>query len=171
MNQTLLLVWAAIAIIGVISIIIVKIYFKDKESEETNFKDITTKNPLQEMVSENNEKKERTNTISNYFSKEEEQPISLRKEGTQADKEFNPYIVPENNIPNRNISYSSQNQVLINYDDRVQKFQEPITETQRDIMSPNKNEENPDVAYKKTSESKTELKDLFTIDELIKESK
>ncbi|MBE6505878.1 MAG: ATPase [Methanobrevibacter millerae] len=171
MNQTLLLVWAAIAIIGIISIIIVKIYFKDKESEETNFKDITTKNPLQEMISENNEKKERTNTISNYFSKEEEQPISLRKEGTEADKEFNPYIVPENNIPNRNISYSSQNQVLINYDDRVQKFQEPITETQRDIMSPNKNEENPDVTYKKTSESKTELKDLFTIDELIKESK
>ena len=171
MNQTLLLVWAAIALIGIISIIIVKIYFKDKESEEKDYKDITTQNPLQEMVSENNKKKERTNTISNYFSKKEEPEISLRKEGTQAEKEFNPYIIPENKIPNKNISYSSQNQVLINYDDKVKKFQEPITETQRDIMSPNKNEENPEVTYKKTSEGKSELKDLFTIDELIKESK
>ena len=170
MNETLLLVWAAIAAIGIISIIIVKIYYKDKE-EEIEYDDITTKNPLQEMISESNAKNERTNPISNYFSKEEELDISLRKDGTKADKEFNPYIVPESAIPNRNISYSSQNQVLVNYDDTVQKFQEPITETQRDIMTQNNNEERSDVSYKKTSESKHELKDLFTIDELIKESK
>ena len=106
-----------------------------------------------------------------YFSKEEEPVISLRKEGTQPDKEFNPYIVPENSVPNRNISYSSQNQVLINYEDNVQKFQEPITDTQRDIMAKNNKDETTDITFKKTTESKHELKDLFTIDELIKESK
>ncbi|MBR0271359.1 MAG: ATPase [Methanobrevibacter sp.] len=171
MDETLILVWACIAIIGIIAIIIVKLYYNDKDEEETDFSDITTRNPLQEMVSEKeketkNNNSERTNPISNYFSKDEPE-ISLRKEGTKADKEFNPYIVPENNI-NRNITYSSQNQVLVNYDDTVQKFQEPITETQRDIMSQNKNDQNPEV---KSSESKHELKDLFTIDELIKESK
>ena len=168
MNDTLLLVWAAIAVIGIISIIIVKIYYNDKKEEEYEFDDVTTKTPLQEMVTEEIERKnnytnERTNPISDYFSKEEEPVISLRKEGSEPEKEFNPYIIPETSeevIPNRNISYSSQNQVLVNYDDNVQKFQEPITETQRDIMNQNKE-----------SEEKHELKDLFTIDELIKESK
>ena len=166
---------ACIAIIGVIAIVIVKFYFKDKESEEISLSDMT-KNPLQEMVPEkknNINKTERTNPISNYFSNDEPE-ITLRKEGTKADKEFNPYIVPERTEKdiNRNISYSSQNQVLINYDGTVQKFQEPITETQRDIMNKNnKDNENPDVTFKKTTENKHELKDLFTIDELIKESK
>lgn len=173
MNETLILVWVAILIIGIIAIIIVKMYFNDKEDEETEYSDFTS-TPLQEIVSENdneNKHKQRTNHITNYFSKEEEPVISLRKEGIQPDKEFNPYIVPENKIPNKNISYSSQNQVLINYDDNVQKFQEPITDTQRDIMAKNNKDETTDITFKKTTESKHELKDLFTIDELIKESK
>lgn len=173
MNETLILVWAAILIIGIIAIIIVKMYFNDKKDEEIEYSDFTS-TPLQEIVSENdneNKHKQRTNHITNYFSKEEEPVISLRKEGIQPDKEFNPYIVPENKIPDRNISYSSQNQVLINYDDNVQKFQEPITDTQRDIMAKNNKDETTDITFKKTTESKHELKDLFTIDELIKESK
>ena len=173
MNETLILVWVAILIIGIIAIIIVKMYFNDKKDEEIEYSDFTS-TPLQEIVSENdneNKHKQRTNHITNYFSKEEEPVISLRKEGIQPDKEFNPYIVPENKIPNKNISYSSQNQVLINYDDNVQKFQEPITDTQRDIMAKNNKDETTDITFKKTTESKHELKDLFKIDELIKESK
>ena len=173
MNETLILVWVAILIIGIIAIIIVKMYFNDKKDEEIEYSDFTS-TPLQEIVSENdneNKHKQRTNHITNYFSKEEEPVISLRKERIQPDKEFNPYIVPENKIPNKNISYSSQNQVLINYDDNVQKFQEPITDTQRDIMAKNNKDETTDITFKKTTESKHELKDLFTIDELIKESK
>jgi hypothetical protein len=177
MNQTLLLVWACIAIIGVIAIIIVKLYYGDKEKEELNYSDISTKTPLQEMVSENKQKnrrpQEHTNPNSNYFSREEEPSISLRSEGTQPRQEFEPYIVPERNeniIPNRNISYSSQNQVLVQYDNHVQKFQEPITETQRDIMNQN-NDNESNSSPSETGESKHELKDLFTIDELIKESK
>ena len=182
MNDTLLLVWAAIAIIGIISIIIVKIYFKDKEEEEYKFDDITTKTPLQEKVTEENEKNNYyyyeegpTEPITDYFSKEEEPPITLREEEPpillreeeiEPENEFDQYVIHESNentIPNRNISYSSQNQVLVSYDDNVKKFQEPITETQRDIMSQNNKD--------RQSNEKHELKDLFTIDELIKESK
>ena len=179
MNEILLVVWAIIAIVGIAAIIIVKRHYKEND-KEIDYTEMTS-NPLHEIISENNNKKnieeksytkERTNPISNIFTKEEEPNINLRKEGTKPEKEFNPYIVPKNevNIPNRNISYSSQNQVLVNYDDNVQKFQEPITDSQRDIMSRN-NKEEPNVTFKKTSESKHELKDLFTIDELIKESK
>lgn len=174
MNETLLLVWACIAIVGIIGIIVVKLYYSDKDDEKKDFSNITTQNPLQEMISEKKKENKHTNPVSDYFSKQDEPEITLRKEGAQS-KNFDPYIVPETNkneIPNRNISYSSQNQVLINYDDNVQKFQEPITETQRDIMNKNNNEDrNSDVSFTKTSESKHELKDLFTIDELIKESK
>ena len=174
MNETLLLVWACIAIVGAIAIIVVKLYYNDKEDENKDFTAITTQNPLQEMISEKEKKNgiKPKNPVSDYFAKQNEPEITLRKEGTQT-KSFDPYIVPEtnvNNIPNRNISYSSQNQVLINYDDNVQKFQEPITETQRDIMNKN-TDKNSDVSFTKTTESKHELKDLFTIDELIKESK
>ncbi len=180
MNDTLLLVWAVIAVIGIVSIIIVKLYFKDKEEEEYEFDDITTRTPLQERVAEENEKKyyyedEPNEPITDYFSNEEEPPITLREdeppvilreEETKPDNEYDQYVIHETNentIPNRNISYSSQNQVLVNYDDNVKKFQEPITETQRDIMSQNNRDEQ--------SNEKHELKDLFTIDELIKESK
>ena len=171
MNELLIVVWAIIAIVGIVSIIMVKRHYGEKE-EEIEYGEMTS-NPLHEIISEKNNEKERSNPISNMFSKEEEPNVTLRKEGTKPEKEFNPYIVPQNerNIPNRNISYSSQNQVLVNYEDNVKKFQEPITESQRDIMSQNNKPEDPNVSFKKTSENKHELKDLFTIDELIKESK
>lgn len=173
MNGTLILVWAAIAIAGIIGIIIVKVYYGEKENEKIESSDITTRTPLQEMVSEEEQKKkiERSKTqesaspVSDYFSQDDEPSISLRNEGAEIEETYTSYIVPEPNqeIKNRNISYSSENQVLINYDDNVKKFQEPITENQRDIMSQRNINEN--------DEEKHELKDLFTIDELIKESK
>lgn len=173
MNGTLILVWAAIAIAGIIGIIIVKVYYGEKENEKIESSDITTRTPLQEMVSEEEQKKkiERAKTqesaspVSDYFSQDDEPSISLRNEGAEIEETYTSYIVPEPNqeIKNRNISYSSENQVLINYDDNVKKFQEPITENQRDIMSQRNINEN--------DEEKHELKDLFTIDELIKESK
>ena len=154
MNELLIVVWAIIAIVGIVSIIMVKRHYGEKE-EEIEYGEMTS-NPLHEIISEKNNEKERSNPISNMFSKEEEPNVTLRKEGTKPEKEFNPYIVPQNerNIPNRNISYSSQNQVLVNYEDNVKKFQEPITESQRDIMSQNNKPEDPNVSFKKTSENK-----------------
>ena len=168
MNDTLILVWVCIAIVGAIAIIIVKLYFSEDEEENNS---ISTKNPLQEMVSSNNTKEPIYDTYENaqnYYSDEYDNTIDYQRE---PEREYEPYIVPEiNQTPDKKISYSSQNQVLIHYDDRVEKFQEPITQTQRDIMTQreeNKNELN----FRKASENKHELKDLFTIDELIKESK
>ena len=71
---------------------------------------------------------------------------------------FDIYIEPKvENNNYKNIEYKSQNQVLINYDNEVKKTQEPMTQKQVEIMTPDN--------------EKHELKDLFTIDELIKESK
>lgn len=170
MIGTLTLVWAAIAVTGIIAIIIVKVYYGDKETEAIDFTDVTT-NPLQEMVSKEQNNKankhtpESSSPVTDYFSKDDEPTISLKKEENTIEKEFDSYVVPETKIENqnRNISYSSENQVLINYDDNVKKFQEPLTDTQRDIMSQRNTPNDED--------SKHELKDLFTIDELIKESK
>ena len=170
MNDTLILVWACIAIVGAIAIIIVKLYFSEDEEENNS---ISTKNPLQERVSSNNNinKEPIYNTYENapnHYPDEYNNTIDYQRE---PEREYEPYIVPEiDQTPDKKISYSSQNQVLIHYDDRVEKFQEPITQTQRDIMTQreeNKNELN----FRKASENKHELKDLFTIDELIKESK
>ena len=170
MNETLILIWVVIAIIGIISIIAVKWYYKEKE-KELNYSKMTS-NPLHEIISENESEKHK-NPISNIFSKEEEPDIEFGQDGIKSEEEFDVYIAPQNEAktPNRNISYSSQNQVLVNYDDTVQKFQEPITDSQRDIMSQNSKDKKYNVTFKKTSETKHELKDLFTIDELIKESK
>ena len=193
MNQTLILVWACIAIIGVIAIIIVKLYYGDKEKDkEIDYSDINGRTPLQEMTDErqqiNNARRQSTNPNPDYFSREEEAYVPPRRERTQPrteevyvspiieetqpEEEYDVYVVPETNentIPNRNISYSSQNQVLVEYDDHVERFEEPITETQRDIMNHSRNPNEADDAS--TEEGKHELKDLFTIDELIKESK
>ena len=72
--------------------------------------------------------------------------------------DYDVYIVPEEHENMRRYEYESENQVLIKYGNDVKKFQEPIKQSQMDIMTQN-------------NEDKTELKDLFTIDELIKESK
>lgn len=166
MNDTLLLVWAGIAVIGVIAIIIVKLYFSEEEEEDNS---ISTKNPLQEMVSSSNNIYEEPiyetyESAPTYYSDNDNYEI-------EPEREYEPYIVPETNqSSDKKISYSSQNQVLIHYDDSVEKFQEPITQTQRDIMT-QREENKSDLKFKKASETKHELKDLFTIDELIKESK
>ena len=84
---------------------------------------------------------------------------SLFRRTEETSPQYDVYIVPEvenNNV--KNFEYESQNQILINYDNTVEKFQEPIKENQMDIMTQN-------------NKDTTELKDLFTIDELIKESK
>ena len=239
MNTTILLVWACIAIIGIIAIVIVRSYYEDKESEEVNFSSITSKNPFQGVLSGENRNENRRDLYESRdlssdrlsyerddYSRLNDEPIRynepqyerdfephyerdfepagrdfephyergfepVRNEFEPAyDRDFEPVVIePEpqqevevvqQEIPranpltnNRNITYSSQNQVLVNYDDdNVEKFQEPITETQRDMMDGSRRmDETNRVTFRKASESNHELKDLFTIDELIEESK
>ena len=165
MNGITILIWITIAMIAVIAIILVKLHFKgDKlETEESSI----LPSSFGEVISFGNDIK-----IENRTSTKKS-PRSLSPQSTQSNKpsffkkeeksspENDDYIIPDVSTNNTvNYEYESQNQVLVNYDNKVEKFQEPIKQSQMDIMTQNNKDQDT-----------TELKDLFTIDELIKESK
>jgi len=159
MNGITILIWLTIAIIGIIAIILVKLHFRGDELEKEEgfiLNDNATLNKAlstgQDFISNNLNRNNSPQRSQKNYSR-------LEKENSPKPGKFDAYIVPEvaqNNY--QNIEYENSNQVLVNYGNTVQKFQEPIKQSQMDIMNSNNNE-------------KTELKDLFTIDELIKESK
>ena len=154
MNGTTILLWITIFIIGAIAIIAVKLRFKGNELE----------NDEESIIS-----KETIDGILSYGQKKpsDETDISPNN-NAQPNLDYavdNGYeVLQEVEIDDtgyQNIEYESQNQVLINYENKIKKIQDPMNETQIDIMTPNNDQNN----------EKHELKDLFTIDELIKESK
>ncbi|WP_298520598.1 ATPase [uncultured Methanobrevibacter sp.] len=165
MNGTTLLIWMNILIIAIIAIVAVKLYYMRKR--ESN--GIGTNSFDFEFLS--NALDSGKNFISNNTSKKQpKRPAQLNKVSSNKSsrKEIDydsisierPVIYEVENDNKESYGYKSPNQVLVNYDNTVQKFQEPIKQNQMDIMTKN-NDPN----------EKHELKDLFTIDELIKESK
>ena len=165
MNGTTLLIWMNILIIAIIAIVAVKLYYMRKR--ETN--GIGTNSFDFGFLS--NALGSGKNFISNNTSKKQpKRPAQLNKVSSNKSsrKEIDydsisierPVIYEVENDNKESYGYKSPNQVLVNYDNTVQKFQEPIKQNQMDIMTKN-NDPN----------EKHELKDLFTIDELIKESK
>ena len=159
MNGITILIWITIAIIGIIAIVIVKMHYSDEELESGEKSIIPSAKSLSGILES---RKEKVNSQSNFMNSFSQQKTnkSLYGNRTSVSKDDDAYIVPEvNDNSAKNIEYESENQVLINYGNEVKKFQEPIKQNQMDIMNQNNKEE------------KTELKDLFTIDELIKESK
>ncbi len=151
MNGLTLLLWITIFIIGVIAIIVVKLRYKGDELEKDN-DPILPKDTIGKIIPYGKEKVSEA-PKNDYIPPNETYPI----EEVSQDN-FDIYIEPEVENDNyKNIEYQSQNQVLINYDNEFKKTQEPKTQKQVEIMTPDN--------------EKHELKDLFTIDELIKESK
>ena len=169
MNDITIILWITIALIAIIAIIIVKLHYKGDELEQDEGSIL----PSTESI--NNALNAGKNTINSFGGNKNENPSrernslspstsqqntnSLFRKTEETSPEYDVYIVPEvenNNL--KNFEYESQNQILINYDNNVEKFQEPIKQSQMDIMTQN-------------NKDTTELKDLFTIDELIKESK
>ncbi len=161
MNVITILLWITIAIIGVIAIILVKLHYKGDELEAEEGSILPNTGSLSGIIAQGKEKlssgsndnglssrSTQTNTKSLYGNRP-------RTASTGSDAYIVPEVEEDNNVT---YQYESENQVLINYGNDVKKFQEPIKQSQMDIMTQNK-------------EDKTELKDLFTIDELIKESK
>lgn len=146
MNGTTILLWITIFIIGIIAIIAVKLHYRGDELEKDE-ESIIPKEAIDGLISYGQEKMPNSNKISQNNT----QPNPNHNMET-----YDIYVEPEE----ENIEYESQNQVLVNYETEIKKFQDPMNETQIDIMTPN-NDQN----------EKHELKDLFTIDELIKESK
>lgn len=185
-NTTLILV--NIAIIGIISIIIVKIYFKEEnrtklESEKES--NISNNNYLKRIISSGkniisknknrNETQARRknnayNNVSNYFQNQ-----SLSKDGKIPENDD--YIIPEQKeVPQFKEDIASENT-----NKESVMFQEPIEDKHWDIMNQNKEEqlesndqikkEDEIKEQRKSNNNEEELKDLFTIDELIEESK
>ena len=160
MNGITILIWITIAIIGIIAIILVKLHYKGEELETEDGSILPDTNSLSNLLSQGKEKII-SSTNDNSLSSKSTQTNTKSLYGNRPHKspEYDVYIVPEVEDDNKvTYSYKSENQVLVNYGNDVKKFQEPIKQSQMDIMTQNK-------------EDKTELKDLFTIDELIKESK
>ena len=165
MNIITILIWVTIAIIAAIAIIAVKLHYRGDqlEHEEGSIlpsgKSIGEKlsiDKIKDNVQFENSSKNAPRSLSPDTPKSNRNLFSGIAE-TKSDDDA--YIVPEVETSNvKSYEYESQNQVLINYDDNVKKFQEPIKQNQMDIMTQN-------------NKDTSELKDLFTIDELIKESK
>jgi hypothetical protein len=190
MNETTILVWVNIAIIGIIAIIVVKLYFRKDELEKDD-SPLIPKDSIDELVQSGKNKIKNSqnslskstptkSSVSTYFSKQNQQKgTSLRKKGQIPEDNFNSYIVPETSEHKLSNKTETNNKepakpINFNYETKVQKFQEPINETQMDIMSKNNENakrENVENNISMDKKPKHELKDLFSIDELIKESK
>ena len=190
MNETTILVWVNIAIFGIIAIIIVKLYFRKDELEKDETPLIpkdgingliqTGKDKIKNSQSTLSKTTPSKSSVSTYFSKQNQpKGASLRKEGQIPEDNFNNYIVPKTNEPNFSNKIESKKEeptkpINFNYKTKVQKFQDPINETQIDIMSNSRKNTNPEEKKNTVSLEETpkhELKDLFSIDELIKKSK
>ena len=154
MNGTTIILWATIFIIGAIAIILVKLHYRGAELEKEEESILPT-----EAIG---------NFLSNQRKTEPEKPSLnpqtqqnnnfLNKSSPIVEEDAGIYLAPEVEENNyKNLEYESQNQVLINYENAIKKNQDPMNEYQVEIMS--------------QDNEKHELKDLFTIDELIKESK
>lgn len=165
MNGITILLWITIAIIAIIAIILVKLHYKGEELENDEgsiLEDAGSINKVfsigQSVLSRNNNNSESNNPTKLNQSK----PSNLKNKSSSYNEIYEEPVVYEvDNNSYENIEYESQNQVLVDYGNTVKKFQEPIKQSQMDIMSRNNDPKN----------EKHELKDLFTIDELIKESK
>ncbi len=155
MNSLTVILWITIFIIGLIAIIAVKLHYRGDELEKDE-KSILSSDKFDGILSYG-QNKSSGNTPQKQFTQPTYENFDYPIEEDLED-EYNTFVdsqVEDNNY--QNISYESENQVLINYGNEVEKFQEPMTEKQVEIMTPDN--------------EKHELKDLFTIDELIKESK
>ena len=172
MNLITILIWITIAIIAAIAIIVVKLHYKGDELEHEegsilpSTESISNTLNFGKNITTNTKKDSSINaprSLSPTVPQHEPDHSLFRKNETKSEDAT--YIVPEtknvDNVPK--YEYESQNQVLVNYDNKVEKFQEPIKQSQMDIMNQNKDNSK--------KEDSSELKDLFTIDELIKESK
>ena len=166
MNEITILIWITIAIIAIIAIILVRLHYRGEQLENDegtilpNGENLNKALSLGKDIIHTNSHPQNNGPRSLSPQNSQDTRHSLFRNQNVTSSRSDAYIVPEVQENMKNYEYASQNQVLINYDNTVEKFQEPIKQSQMDIMTQNnKNEENSD------------LKDLFTIDELIKESK
>lgn len=162
MNGITILIWITIAIIGVIAIIVVRLHYGGKQLENDEGSILEDAGSITKLFSESQNKLSKNENKSKPAQLNKSKSSSFKSKIPSFSNVFEePEPIEVKNDNNQNVEYKSENQVLINYDNTVEKFQEPIKQSQMDIMTKNN----------KPTTEKHELKDLFTIDELIKESK
>ncbi len=164
MNLITILIWITIAIIAAIAIIGVRLHYRGNELEHEEGSILPSTESIDKVFNlgkginrNNNSQRNAPRSLSPNNPKHNN--LNLFRKSTETASVNDDYIIPE--IDNEEVAkyeYHSANQVLVNYDNTVEKFQEPIKQSQMDIMTQN-------------NKDTSELKDLFTIDELIKESK
>ena len=127
MNGLTVLLWITIIIIGVIAIIAVKLHYKgdELEKDETSIIPTDTIDGLisygQEKISNNNPQSYSAPSPNSY-----DYPIE-----EVVEEKYNIYEASNaENSSYNNVEYHSQNQVLINYKNKVEKTQEPMTQSQ-----------------------------------------
>ena len=164
MNLITILIWITIVIIAAIAIIGVRLHYRGNELEHEEGSILPSTESIDKVFNlgkginrNNNSQRNAPRSLSPNNPKQNNH--NLFRKSTETASVTDDYIVPEiNNEEVGKYEYHSANQVLVNYDNTVEKFQEPIKQSQMDIMTQN-------------NKDTSELKDLFTIDELIKESK
>ena len=183
MNGLTIIIWIAIAIIGIISIIAVKMHYGGNKLENNELSILNGNQSINKVINagqnllsrnSNNSKSNHSTQLNKFnindigsdeisFKDTYEEPIaySVETDYNKGNITYESQDEAQVTNENANIKYESPNQVTVDYGNTVEKFQEPIKQSQMDIMSQNNNPSN----------EKHELKDLFTIDELIKESK
>lgn len=181
MNESAIMAWIIIAIIGIIAIIIVKLYYKENEDEEISLMNSKTLNNLlgfekskleNSNTQENNPSSKTTQPKSNtstYFSTQKQQPkSSLKKVGQHSNNSFNEVNVPKTSKSIYSVKPTtekkSEEKINPDYYARIQASKK------KDDTMTNSHDENNKINSFETK-PKHELKDLFSIDELIKESK
>ncbi|MBE6500416.1 MAG: ATPase [Methanobrevibacter thaueri] len=161
MNLITILLWITIAIIGAISIILVKLHYKSDELENDEDSILPGRESFTDVFSSESNKNPFKKEQSNLSAQTNPQTLFSKNKSQNSNNDYIVHEVEENDL--NSFEYETQNQVLINYDNTVEKTQEPIKQSQMDIMTQNR--------INKNGNEESELKDLFTIDELIKESK
>lgn len=191
-----------IFLIGLIAIIIVKLYYRNAEGKDNSENEIDDEFSFSKAISSKKEAASEHFDEDKYFKDElkPQKPPAMPLKGPtfQSGTNLNepamqkPTTPRQQQVPRQNPA--SQKQVpkkeekntiysfdKVNFADRptgITKTQEPITNKHRDIMNNVekivKTEEariEEDLKKKEENGEDSELKDLFTIDELIKESK
>lgn len=196
--------------IGLIAIIIVKLYYREEKPEINNNKTIAEKKSSNRIIPLNKEKST-DSFISNYFNRQNENydKKSLRKKGSVPKDNFNHSLIPRKSKEKQINKINNENQLTnlqeskkiyrgdnmskknndtvenlefgknVNVDKDEKKGINKLAKKETDTRLENNDQSTQKETYTEIVDDKQDkpktgnhdLKDLFTIDELIKESK
>lgn len=168
-NRELILI--IIFIICVISIIIVKLYYRKHSEADRDIK-IFNRGPDGGFVARKNN--EETEQIINQQPQYENDQYYHVKQNTSYPKQqvrANPYEVNPNNYYNPITNNIKEGNTMNPKETEEKAVAEKISEEPKEVDQSTKKETYTEIAEKQPKTEDKDLKDLFTIDELIKESK